>query len=142
MSNGSEIAAEIAAALREAAEAVGDTDFTCCIRRQNNSPASGSNPYSDPEVAATYDYVDLSGLHSTARVRVELTTGDFVNKVEDTLTLESNGFEPKVGDGIAVGVAYKDVTPDTKWATVDTVNKISPAGWPLLYKVTLKTGGL
>lgn len=142
MGNGSEIAAEIAAALREAAEAVGDTDFTCCIRRQSNTPASSTNPYSSAEVEPEYEYVDLGGLRSTARVRVELPSGDFVNKLEDTLTLESSGFEPRIGDEIAVGVSHKNVTPETQWSTIETLDKISPAGWDLLYKATLKTGGV
>lgn len=130
--SGFDIAEEIAAALAEAGEAVGDGPLLCTLRKAG---AGGRETPWDTTPEPGPDLYELTALEVYLRLRDAsgTLTGEQIRK----LTVNATGAEPVNGDEIAVGVAKDAVTPETKFAEITQVTKVAPGGVALMYELEL-----
>ncbi|WP_406646868.1 hypothetical protein QEZ52_00310 [Aliisedimentitalea scapharcae] len=134
MSAGSEIASEIAAALAEAGEAVGNGPLLCTLRK----PGSGgpTSPHdATPEPNPTLH--ELTAIEDNKHLRDR--SGALIGKTLRTLTVNATGAVPQKGEEIAVGVASVDVTVDTRFDLIMEVRPVSPGGVAVMYELDLET---
>lgn len=128
MSAGSQIAAEIAAALIEAGEAVGAGKFPVVLdaRTLPTTPWAGS-------VSASY--AELHGIDTPTVIRDRDGT---VVAVKRTLTVNATGAVPQKGQRVAVGITTAQAATHTDWLRIMEVKPFSPAGVPLLYELEVE----
>ena len=119
---GQDIAAEVSAALREAALAVGDGEFMVTFYPQ----AEQDTPYDTPSAAP--DPVELAALDN--KLREVFVQGSQATRLARILTVEAAGYAPQLGDTVVVS---------GKSHTVLNVSPLSPAGVVLLYEVEIST---
>ena len=137
--SGADIAAEVAAALIEAGEAVGTGAYICTIRRATSAATPWDTPSSaDPTlypvtaVESMKDIRDMSGMKE-----LRDRSGALIGITKRTLTINATGVEPLKSDLIAVGVAPGDVTSETVFEEILAVQHVAPAGVALLYELEL-----
>lgn len=138
--SGAEIAAEVAAALAEAGEAVGSGPYVCTIRRAAAGPAEPQNPFpddddepADPPGEPTYHPV--TAIESVQDIRD--MSGTLVGVQKRTLTIDATGIAPLKSDRIAVGVAPGGVTEQTAFEEILAVRPLAPGGTALLFELEL-----
>ncbi len=138
MSFGSDIAAEIAAALAEAGAATGDGALTCTIEQKAGQP---DVPWEDDFTAITYSPLTAIDFPVTHRDRDGL-----VLAVVRTLTVNATGVVPAKGERIAVGMTPAAVQaavdagtlPVGAWSRIMEVKPLAPGGVALLYELELE----
>ena len=129
--SGSQIAAEVAAALAEAGEATGNGPLICTIGRN-----TGTGTPWDNNVSTVPDLLyPVTGIENMQDVRD--MTGMLVGMKKRTLTINATGVTPLKSDTIAVGVAPGDVVEGTKFEEIISVMYLSPGGTVLLYRLEL-----
>ena len=135
--SGAEIAAEVAAALAEAGEAVGTGPLICTIRRANPAPDEPQNPQDEPSVGDGNPPMlfAVTGIESVQDVRD--MSGMLVGVKKRTLTIDATGVAPLKSDVIAIGVAPASVTAQTMFEEILAVSPLSPGGTALLYELSL-----
>jgi hypothetical protein len=119
--NGLDIAAQIAAGLREAGIATGAGPLVATISRRG----IGSGPEYAPVAGwpATYDVVVID-----SNIKEKDMAGNLTGEITRRLLVEASGVVPQTGDWITVrGVCH----------SIAYVETIAPAGVDLMYKVTL-----
>lgn len=129
--SGTQIAAEIAAALGEAGEAVGSGALACTLRRLGSGPSS---PHDETATGAPAHY-PLTGIDDRREIRD--ASGSLTGRFRRTLTINATGEAPVKSDLIAVGVALADVDENTVFSEIEEVRPFSPGGVVLLYEVDL-----
>ena len=129
--SGSQIAAEVAAALAEAGEATGNGPLICTIGRN-----TGTGTPWDNNVSTVPDLLyPVTGIENMQDVRD--MSGMLVGVQKRTLTINATGVAPLKSDTIAVGVAPGDVVEGTKFEEIISVMYLSPGGTVLLYRLEL-----
>ncbi len=118
MSNGSDIASEIEAALIEAGEATGDGEFTGTLIQKSANTGTGYSPvYSDP-----------------TETTVAIVVSSYSKFLIDDKTIKANDREILITAAAGVTPAAKDhlkIGDDTYMLI--TVDPVSPGGTDLLY---------
>lgn len=134
--SGPDIAAEVAAALAEAAAAVGTGPYICTLRRASTEPDEPQTPWDEPA-----DPVNPPQLFAVTAVEdmreVRDMTGALIGVTKRTLTIDATGVVPLKSDQIAVGVAPADVDANIRFEEILSVRPLSPAGVALLYELDL-----
>ena len=130
--SGADIAAEIAAALAEAGEAVGTGPYLCTIRRAPVDEAT--TPWAMPSANDSVDY-EVTAIEDVRDIRD--MSGTLIGMQKRTLTINATGVQPLKSDRIAVGVAPADVTADTVFEEILAVKPLAPGGVALLYELEL-----
>ena len=129
--SGSQIAADVAAALAEAGEATGNGPLICTIGRN-----TGTGTPWDNNVRTVPDLLyPVTGIENMQDVRD--MTGMLVGMKKRTLTINATGVTPLKSDTIAVGVAPGDVVEGTKFEEIISVMYLSPGDTVLLYRLEL-----
>ncbi len=134
--SGTAIAAEVAAALAEAGEAVGSGPYLCTIRRASSEPDEPQTPWDEPADPAN-DPVDYEVVAVEDVQDVRDMSGMLVGVQKRTLTVSATGVAPLKSDTIAVGVAPSAVTADTVFEEIVAVEPLAPGGTALLYELEL-----
>lgn len=124
-----DIAAQVAAALAEAGQAVSGAPMPCTIKRASGGP---STPWGEGE--ATPEYHEVTGLQDTQTIRDN--AGAVVSQVR-VVTVDALGVAPLASDMIAVGVARADVSSATRWEAITRVTPLAPAGVAVMYEIEL-----
>ena len=128
MSAGTDIAAEVAAGIIEAATDTGAGKYLCALARLNTGDTTpwGANP----------DAYDMFEVSAVKMGDVKSFDTGAVREDRQSVLVDPTGPEPKRGDLIALGLplASADITDKSQWKTILTVTVISPSGIPLLYK--------
>lgn len=136
MSAGTDIAAEVAAALAEAGEAVGSGPYISTIRRASSEPDEPQTPWDEPADPANEPTLyAVTGIEDVRDVRD--MTGTMIGVRRRTLTIEATGVAPLKSDTIAVGVAPGDVTAQTVFEEILAVKPLAPGGVALLFEIQL-----
>jgi hypothetical protein len=134
--SGAEIAAEVAAALAEAGEAVGTGPYTCTIRRASAEPDEPQTPWDDPaDPVNTPQLFQVTAIEGVQDVRD--TTGTLIGVQKRTLTIDATGVQPIKSDTIACGVAPGDVDGNTAFEEILAVKPLAPGGTALLFELEL-----
>ena len=134
--SGAEIAAEVAAALAEAGEAVGTGAYVCTIRRASSDPDKPQTPWdvpADPE----NDPVDYEVVGLKEATTARYMDGSLIGERRRVLTIEATGVRPLKSDKVAVGVAKVDVTADTVFEEILEIETFEPADTPFTYGIHL-----
>lgn len=132
MSAGADIAAEVAAALAEAGEAIGNGPLICTLRKAGaGGPTKpwDTTPADDPglhELVAVDEYQQIRDAAGTL-------TGEQIRK----LTVNATGAVPEKADRIAIGVAKADVAADTLFEEIKMVRPVAPGGVALMFELEL-----
>ncbi len=134
--SGTAIAAEVAAALAEAGEAVGSGPYLCTIRRASSEPDEPQTPWDEPADPAN-DPVDFEVVAVESVQDVRDMSGTLIGVQKRTLTVSATGVAPLKSDTIAVGVAKADVDADTLFEEILAVKPLAPGGTALLYELEL-----
>lgn len=127
--SGSDIAAEVAAALVEAATDTGTGRLVATLRMRTGPDV----PWTGADLAATD--AEITVLQVQRKVR------DGLNMTERTvrmLLISTLGAVPAKGDQVAVGIAPTAVTDATVWARLGEVEVLAPGGTALLYKAMME----
>lgn len=127
--SGAEIAAEVSAALGEAAAATGSGRRVAVLRKRLG-----------PEVGWSGAQVTNTDADTTVlEVRKRVFDGPaMVARYVDMLLFDPLGPVPAKGDQVAVGILSAAVTDATVWRRIADVDILAPAGTALLYKATLE----
>ncbi|WP_299663847.1 hypothetical protein [uncultured Ruegeria sp.] len=133
--SGADIAAEVAAALAEAGEAVGDRPLYCTLRK----PIPGFGPTSPHDNSYTPEPTlhELTAVQDTKQIRDQ--SGTLIGETRRTLLVNATGAKPEKQDGIVIGVKPADVTILTKFETIIDVEEVAPGGVALMYELDLGT---
>lgn len=132
MSAGTDIAANVEAALREAGEATGnDAALICTLERQYGG---SDDPRSGP--ADNKDRSELVALDFPVQIRDQ--SGTLIGRTVRTLTVNATGEAPEKNDRIAVGVLPADVTTATTFHRIIAVRPLAPTGIALLYELEIE----
>ena len=127
--SGAEIAAEVSAALVEAAQATG-TGRRIAVLRKRPAPDL-------PWTGAQTTNVDADT--TVLEVKKRIVDGpSMVARYVDMLLFDPLGPAPAKGDHVAVGILAAAVTDTTVWRRIADVDTLAPAGTDLLYKATLE----
>ena len=129
--SGAEIAAEVAAALAEAGEAVGTGAYICTIGRMTST----GTPWDNTVGIAPDLLYPVTAVESVQAVRD--MPGMLVGIQKRVLTINATGVAPLKSDTIAVGVAPADVTDSTVFEEIIAVSPLDIAGVPLYYDLQL-----
>ncbi len=121
MSNGSDIAAEINAALIEATEATGDGPMMAVLRKAGTPGGTPSRPTPGTPTLHT-----ISMLDDTVRLRD--ATGTLTGETERVISLAAIGVVPSKSDRIQIR---------GDWFEIETVTPLAPGGVDLMYELTL-----
>lgn len=132
--SGQEIAVEVAAALAEVAQEVGDVAFPCVLRKRVKSGDAWAPTISRPDYPA-------NGVRTKQRITDRADSR--VGMSRDVLLLDGTIEPPEKGDLIFVGV--DEATLGTLTAEeesrasyeIDEMDVVSPAGVPLMYRIYL-----
>ena len=127
--SGAAIAAEVAAALVEAATDTGTGRLVATLRKRSGPDV----PWTGAELA-TND-TEITVLQVQRKIR------DGANMTERTvkmLLISALGAVPAKGDQVAVGIAPASVTDSTAWTRLGEVETLAPGGTSLLYKAMLE----
>ncbi len=127
--SGADIAAEVAAALVEAATDTGTGRLFATLRKRTG-PAV---PWTGADLAATDTEITV--------LQVQRKIRDGLNMTERTvrmLLISTLGTVPAKGDQVAVGIAPAAVTDATVWARLGEVEVLAPGGTALLYKAMME----
>ncbi|KIC22504.1 hypothetical protein [Leisingera sp. ANG-Vp] len=137
--SGADIAEEIAAALAEAGEAVGDGPLLCTLRKAaEGAKLNPRNVGADGLPVTSADTLhELTAVQSFQQVRD--ASGTLLAQQVRKVTVNATGAEPKEGDHIAVGVALADAAEDTKYLRIEKVIPFAPGGVALSYDLELET---
>lgn len=136
MSAGSDIAAEVRDALREAAAATGDGSLVCTLRRPAKGTGESQTPW-DAEstgAGAPTDY-DMIAVQDMRHIRDR--SGTLTGETKTVLVVEALTVAPDKSDLIAVGVAKADVDANTRFHEISDIDTFAPGGVALLHEVTL-----
>lgn len=127
--SGAEIAAEVSAALGEAAAATGSGRRVAVLRKRLG-----------PEVGWSGAQVTNTDADTTVlEVRKRVFDGPaMVARYVDMLLFDPLGPVPAKGDQVALGILSAAVTDATVWRRIADVDILAPAGTALLYKATLE----
>lgn len=127
--SGADIAAEVSAALGEAAAATGSGRRVAVLRKRRG-----------PEVGWSGAQVTNTDADTTVlEVRKRVFDGPaMVARYVDMLLFDPLGAVPAKGDQVAVGILSAAVTDATVWRRIADVDILAPAGTGLLYKATLE----
>ena len=131
--SGTDIADEIAAALAEAGEAVGDGPLICTFKRPGaaaESPLAAETLGDDPA-----SYFEVTVVQDNRRVRD--SSGALTGQFSTILMVEATRLEPLKSDLVAVGVRLVDVDAQTNFNAISDVVTTAPGGVAVLYEVTL-----
>ena len=127
--SGAEIAAEVSAALVEAAQATG-TGRRIAVLRKRPAPDL-------PWTGALTTNVDADT--TVLEVKKRIVDGpSMVARYVDMLLFDPLGPVPAKGDQVVVGILAAAVTDETVWRRIADVDTLAPAGTALLYKATLE----
>ncbi len=134
--SGAEIAAEVAAALAEAGEAVGTGPYVCTIRRASAEPDEPQTPWDDPAdpVNAPTDYEVVSLKDETTSRYMD---GSLIGEMRRVVTIAANVVKPLKSDKVAVGVAKADVSGDTTFEEILEIETFEPADTSFTYGIHL-----
>lgn len=134
MSAGSEIATEVAAALKEAGEATGAGEMICTIKRPART--GGQTPW-EAEAAGegAPSYFEVTAIEG--RRTIMDRAGSAVSRTDRVLMTDATSGEVLKSDRVAVGVRQADVDADTAFEEIIDVETVAPGGVALMYKVTL-----
>lgn len=127
--SGAAIAAEVAAALVEAATDTGTGRLVATLRKR-----------SGPDVPWTGAGLGTTDAEITV-LQVQRKVRDGLNMTEKTvkmLLISATGAVPAKGDQVAVGIAPAAVTDSTPWTRLGEVEMLAPGGASLLYKAMLE----
>lgn len=133
MSNGGDIAAEVAAGLAEAILATGDATFQVTLTRPAAEvDADAGTPWGDAatgsaEAPDTWDIVAVDKGPMTRYSRAD--DGSLIARTVRVLMVAATGEAPQMGDTITL--------PDGTFAVL-FVKTINPAGVPLMHEVELR----
>ncbi|MBK9073317.1 MAG: hypothetical protein IPL79_20305 [Myxococcales bacterium] len=130
MTAGTDIAAEIAAALAEAGEATGSGALVCTIKRASGGPVT---PWDTG--AATAAYFEVTALADEQRLRD--INGTLIGQTVRTLMVDATGTVPLKSDVIAVGIRAAAVDANTEWAQILEVRTTAPGGVALYHELDL-----
>lgn len=130
MSAGSLIAAEIKAALIEAASATGSGELICALRVTSGAQEV---PWQDDFTATAY--VDFSGIEYPTVIK---DGAGMVVRTDRTLMLDALAGVPKKGSWIAVGTSRVNVTSATVFDRIREVRPMQPGGEVLFYECFLE----
>ncbi|MBA86130.1 MAG: hypothetical protein CML69_15565 [Rhodobacteraceae bacterium] len=133
--SGADIAAEIAEALSEAGEAVGQGEYIATLTRKGTESASDPNagtPWGDAATGNepepdTYDVTILDEGSKTRHNRDD--KGVLVPRTARVLTIAATGEAPQMGDVITLADGKHEIA---------SVNRVAPGGVALLFEVELK----
>ena len=132
--SGPEIAAEVAAALAEAGEAVGTGPLICTIRREGVG-----GPQTPSEVGVVPDAADV--LFPVTGIKAETTSrymdGTLIGELRRVVTVDATGVRPVKSDKVAVGIAPSDVTGNTVFEEIIEIETEEPADVPLMHGIHL-----
>ena len=136
MSAGTDIAAEVAAALAEAGEAVGSGPYISTIRRASAEPDEPQTPWDEPASP-----VNPPTLFAVTGIKDETTSrymdGTLIGELRRVLTIGATGVRPLPSDKVAVGVAPADVAGDTLFEEIIEIETLEPTDTPFLYGIHL-----
>lgn len=137
--SGFDIAEEIAAALAEAGEAVGDGPLLCTLRKAGedaklNPRNVGADGLPVQPADTLHELVAVQGFH-----QVRDASGTLIGQQVRKITVNATGIEPKDGDHIAIGIALADAAEDTKYTRIEKVTPLAPGGVALSYDLELAT---
>ncbi|AHD02944.1 hypothetical protein [Leisingera methylohalidivorans] len=137
--SGFDIAEEIAAALAEAGEAVGDGPMMCTLKRAGegdklNPRNVGADGRPVRPVDTFHELVAVQGFQ-----QVRDASGTLLTQQIRKVTVNATGVEPRDGDTIAIGVAMADAAEDTKYTRIEKVTPFAPGGTALSYDLELKS---
>lgn len=137
MTAGSDIAAEITAALAEAGAATGDGTFICTLKRPASGAGEPQNPWdAETGTAGSPTYYDLTAIQNSERVRD--ASGTLIGGTRTVLTVAAGGAVPGKADRIALGIAKADIDENTAYRGISEVVPVAIGGVDLMYKVTLE----
>lgn len=133
--SGADIAAEIAEALAEAGEAVGQGEYIATLTRKGAESASDPNagtPWGDAATGSepdpdTYDVTILDEGSKTRHSRGD--NGVLVPRTARILTIAATGEAPQMGDVITLATGKHEIA---------AVEAVAPGGVALLFEVELK----
>ncbi|MHA3913852.1 hypothetical protein [Halovulum sp. GXIMD14793] len=133
MSNGTDIAAEVAAGLAEAGADTGNGPLISTLEQRTGGP---DTPYGAG--VATITFAELTGVDFDVMVRD--ANGELVNETTRMLTVDATGPVPQKGQRVAVGVPMSnaDSNNDAMWSRIMAVKPLAPGGVPLLYELALE----
>lgn len=134
MTNGTDIAAEIHAALIEAAEATGDGEYTATLTRpaaESDADDDAGTPWGDAATGTapaddTYTVTVLDGGAKTRYSRAD--DGALIPRTVRALTISATGEAPQVGDTITLADGTYELAK---------VEPLFPGGETLLFEVEL-----
>jgi hypothetical protein len=131
VSAGTDIAAEIAAALVEAGEATGDGALVCTLEQKTGGT---EDPRTGP--VATVTLSELVAVDFPVKIRDQ--AGMLVGHTVRTLTVNATGATPRKNDRVAVGVAPDVADEDSDWHRITEVRPLAPTGVALLYELEIE----
>lgn len=137
MTAGTDIAAEVAAALIEAGEATGDGALVCTIKRPASGGSEPTTPWDAEDTAAGAPaHYEVTAIQNNQRVRD--ASGTLIGTTMRTLTVDATGVTPLKSDLIAVGVAMADADANTVYEGISEVVTEAVGGVALFHEVTLE----
>lgn len=139
MSNGSEIQAEIAAAMIEASSAVGDGPLYCTLRKKavgTSDDGLEDDPWADDASGDdSYPYQEFIATQGARKVRD--ATGTFIGVTQTTLMFAGGGVIPTKADYVAIGVRKDDVVESTTFIEISDIETNATGGVALSYRIML-----
>jgi hypothetical protein len=127
--SGADIAAEIDAALGEAATETGTGEMISTLRKRLTDRAG---PWNSADAHEDYP---VTVLQTSRKIRDGLGMTERRVKM---LLISATGETPAKGDKVAIGVAPADVTSTTVWARLGEVEVLAPGGVDLMHKAMLE----
>ena len=134
--SGDAIAAEVAAALAEAGEAVGTGPYICTIRRASAEPDEPATPWDEPADPAN-DPTDYEVTAFKEETTSRYMDGTLIGELRRVVMIEATGVRPKKADKVAVGVANASVTADTAFEEILEIETLEPTDTPIMYGLHL-----
>lgn len=130
MTNGTDIAAEIAAALIEGATATGSGEYFATLEK----PGSKTGPAYNPTIGDP-TYHRLTVLEDWQQQGDQ--SGTVVGQALHKLMVAATGPVPEKDDRIALGVLPQNASGGSEWHEIIDVMPTAPGGEALMYEVTL-----
>lgn len=130
MSAGSDIAAEINAALIEAAAATGDGTFYAALEVPGSAGGTTANPTPGTPTYATLTCVQVEYAERDAG-------GGITGRKVRMLMVSATGTTPVKGQRVAVGYDADDTIPASAWVTINDVVTTAPGGVAVLHELVL-----
>ena len=118
--SGAGIAAEVAAAIDEAAAETGSGPLTAVLRKK---------------VAGAFQYYLLNCVKTKTKIRDAM---GMVERVANTLLVNPFNEAPSKGDHVAIGFVLDDVDDITAWSRIERAEVLAPADVVLMHKLFLE----